>query len=119
MTDRPLHEVVADMACRMSPGPWTVCDRDDKDSPSSIAFDVKVGRAHAVAMCPRYGLTRWRKDADALCAIRNALPQLAAVLKAADALRSMSGESWAASKPERDAYDAAVADLRRVLEGGK
>lgn len=47
----------------------TVEPRADKDAPSSLCVDARSGRARAAAMCPRYGIEAWRKEATALAAV--------------------------------------------------
>lgn len=72
---RPDLDALAALLDKATPRPWSYTRRDDHDAPASIAADS--GQS-AVAMCPRYGLSMFARDAALIVAAVNALPALIA-----------------------------------------
>lgn len=51
-----------------TPGPWTVSKRNDSEAPYSVISGAELGRAYAIAMCPRYRGADWADDARLIAA---------------------------------------------------
>lgn len=106
---RPDLDALAALLDKATPRPWSYTRRDDHDAPASIAADS--GQS-TVAMCPRYGLPMFARDAALIVAAVNALPALLAYVRELERERV-----HAIASARRDAeIDAALAMRERCAQ---
>lgn len=104
-------ERLEDLVEASAPRPWTYVEWGSSDDrPASIGYEPRPGHRYAIAMQPRYDGGPFKTHAALICAVRDALPDLLKLARAADVVAAQGLGSR-----DIDEWMSNVRELRAAL----